>query len=51
MWDAPIHVLAVPVVGDADYLLAQMHELDAATGGCGRLPRVLEPVVSSESVP
>ena len=34
---------AVPCVGDADYLLAQMQRLDAASGGVGRLPCVLPP--------
>jgi len=40
---ANIHVLAVPVVGDADYLTDQMAQLDRLTGNYGRLPMVLSP--------
>ena len=38
-----VMVYAVPCVGGTEGLLQQMHDLDAASGGAGVLPRVLPP--------
>ncbi len=45
---AGANVYAVPCVGDGDYLLKQMRELDERSGGVGVFPRVLPPPPSHD---